>query len=159
MTRPQAARTTNVALHRAGPRLQLERRTRDCRLSARAGPGGNPSPAQSRNLRRLLDAGPPDGTLSASASAFCVRQADGLLSGKIDRLVLLERSRKVQAADVIDFKTDRLSGPDDLDAAWNFIDRSWGSLRLAVAGLYRLEPADTMSRLVFLESGGVRSVS
>ncbi len=89
---------------------------------------------------------------------FAVRDADGLLSGTIDRLVLFERNAHVQAADLIDFKTDRLTGPDDLERRVEFYRPQIAAYRRAVAKIHSLEPGQIASRLVFVQSGVVCAV-
>ncbi len=89
---------------------------------------------------------------------FAVRDAGGLLSGSIDRLVLLVRGGRVLAADVLDFKTDRLSGPDELDGRVQFYRPQIAAYRRAVGQLYQLDPEQIASRLVFVDAGVVRPV-
>ena len=118
------------------------------------------------DLRQLGFGGPACAELARSKfdlrvhreRRFAVRDADALLNGSIDRLVLLERGGQVLAADVIDFKTDRLAGPDDLENKTRFYQPQIAAYRRAVGQLYHLEPGRITSRLVFVESGVVRQV-
>jgi len=89
---------------------------------------------------------------------FAVRDAGGLLSGSIDRLVLLTRDQRVLAADVIDFKTDRVAGAAELDEKVEFYRPQIAAYCLAAARLYRLEPEQVAARLVFVETGAVRPI-
>ncbi|HWC89119.1 MAG TPA: 3'-5' exonuclease, partial [Pirellulales bacterium] len=90
---------------------------------------------------------------------FAIREKEGLLSGTIDRLVLLERHGAVQAADVIDFKTDVLSGPADLENRVKFYQPQLNAYRHAVGRLYRLAPTQVAGRLVFVAKAEVRAIS
>jgi ATP-dependent helicase/nuclease subunit A len=90
---------------------------------------------------------------------FAVRAAEGLISGSIDRLVLLVREGQVLAADVIDFKTDRVAGTAAVDDKVEFYRPQIAAYRAAVAGLYRLEPEQVAARLVFVENGDVRPIA
>ena len=89
---------------------------------------------------------------------FAVRDADALLSGAIDRLVLLVRDGRVLAADVLDFKTDLVDGPDILEKRIDFYRPQIAAYRRAVSRMHALEPDRIVSRLVFVQSGVVRSV-
>jgi ATP-dependent exoDNAse (exonuclease V) beta subunit len=89
---------------------------------------------------------------------FLVREGGQILSGQIDRLVLWYDGDRPWAADVIDFKTDRLAA-DNPAALADRVEHYRPQLeayRRALARLYRL-PADRVSaRLVFVELGIVQ---
>lgn len=85
--------------------------------------------------------------------AFLVSDSDGLLRGSIDRLVLLRDDGKPSAADIIDFKSDKVSG--DM-AGWlhtktDFYRPQLEAYRRAVALMYRLPPETITARLAFIE--------
>ncbi len=84
---------------------------------------------------------------------FAIHDAEGLLSGSFDRLVLLVRGGRVLAADLIDFKTDRPAGAAQLAAQVEFYRPQIAAYRRAIARLYRLDPARISSRLAFLRAG------
>ena len=90
---------------------------------------------------------------------FAVRDAAGLLSGSFDRLVLLVRSGRVLAADILDFKTDRVSLPDEVARQVQFYQPQLAAYRSAASQLYRLPPDRVISRLAFVTSGIVRAVT
>ncbi|MBM82423.1 MAG: hypothetical protein CMJ78_17805 [Planctomycetaceae bacterium] len=91
---------------------------------------------------------------------FAVRQGSEVVSGSIDRLVLMYSGFKLIAADILDFKTDTLS-PHDRQAQLNKVDNYRGQLesyRPAVSQIYRL-PIDRISaRLVMVSAGVVESI-
>jgi ATP-dependent exoDNAse (exonuclease V) beta subunit len=88
---------------------------------------------------------------------FAVREADQLMSGSIDRLVLISSGSKVIAADVIDFKTDDLTAGDAaaLSAKVTFYAPQIEGYRRAVATIFQLELECVAARLVFLKAGVV----
>ncbi len=90
---------------------------------------------------------------------FAVRDAAGLLSGSFDRLVLWVRSGRVLAADILDFKTDRVSLPDDVARQVQFYQPQLAAYRSAASQLYRLPPDRVISRLAFVTSGMVCAVT
>ncbi len=92
---------------------------------------------------------------------FVARLDDAILSGIIDRLVLLRRGGKVVAADIIDFKTDRLPAKDSSDLR-RVIDNYRPQLlsyRGAIAKIYSLSPSEITARLLFTENDRVFSVA
>ncbi|MBN1909965.1 MAG: UvrD-helicase domain-containing protein [Pirellulales bacterium] len=91
---------------------------------------------------------------------FAVRDEDALLTGTIDRLVVLFDGPTPAAADVIDFKTDAvsLSNPAALDARIEIYRPQLAAYRRAVAAMYGLGPDRISARLVFLEPGLVRGM-
>jgi ATP-dependent exoDNAse (exonuclease V) beta subunit len=92
--------------------------------------------------------------------SFAIRDGDELLSGSIDRLVLVRRGDELLAADVIDFKTDSLDphGTNQLDDRVEHYRPQIEAYRRAVAKLYGLAPARIAARLVFLATGQVVSL-
>ena len=92
---------------------------------------------------------------------FSVIDAGQLISGSIDRLVLIRRDGQVVAADILDFKTDTLPEGDaaalqEIAAAYRDQMRSYAK---AVGLMYRLPPDRISTRLVLLSSGQVLPIS
>ena len=88
---------------------------------------------------------------------FSVIDAGQLLSGAIDRLVLIRQAGQVIAADILDFKTDALPEGDgaalqEIAAAYRDQMRSYAK---AVGRMYRLSPDRISTRLVLLSIGQV----
>jgi ATP-dependent exoDNAse (exonuclease V) beta subunit len=92
--------------------------------------------------------------------AFALRIGDELLSGSIDRLVLVSRGPAVIAAEVLDYKTDTIptGDKDALAAKVEFYRPQIEAYRQAVMKLYRLEPQQVTARLVFLSVGRTEAV-
>lgn len=90
---------------------------------------------------------------------FVVRDGDTLLSGQMDRLVMLYDGERLVGADIVDFKTDRVSGSEDrLDARVEHYRPQLEAYRRAAAKLLRLPVEQVSARLVFLETGSVRAL-
>ena len=92
---------------------------------------------------------------------FSVIDAGQLISGAIDRLVLIRRSGQVIAADILDFKTDVLPEGDEsalqeISAAYRDQMRSYAK---AVGLMYRLSPDRIATRLVLLSVGQVMDIA
>jgi ATP-dependent exoDNAse (exonuclease V) beta subunit len=91
---------------------------------------------------------------------FAVRLDDQLVTGSIDRLVVIQSGGKPVAADVIDFKTDDIA-PDDSAALAKkiaFYQPQINAYRLAVAQMLRLPPERVAGRLIFMKPGRVEAV-
>jgi ATP-dependent exoDNAse (exonuclease V) beta subunit len=91
---------------------------------------------------------------------FLVREGERILSGQIDRLVLWYDGERPSAADVIDFKSDRLDpcNPAALADRVEHYRPQLEAYRRALTRLFRL-PADRVSaRLVFVEPGIVETL-
>jgi ATP-dependent helicase/nuclease subunit A len=86
---------------------------------------------------------------------FAIRDSGQILSGSIDRLVLIRRGGKLIAADVIDFKTDTLppKDPHALASKTAFYQPQVAAYRRAVAKLYALKERQIAARLAFLSAG------
>ena len=86
---------------------------------------------------------------------FAVPENGGLLTGSIDRLVLLLDQDRIVAADIIDFKTDQLAENDE--RGWQsrieFYRPQMQAYRRAVAALTGLSPAQISGRLLFVSAG------
>ncbi|MEZ6059356.1 MAG: UvrD-helicase domain-containing protein [Planctomycetaceae bacterium] len=86
--------------------------------------------------------------------SFVFRRSGAIVQGTIDRLVLLSKNGRPAAAEIIDFKTDRLFGDSAIWAA----DRiaHYGPqldvYREAVAHCFRVDPDAIVSRLLLLEA-------
>ena len=91
---------------------------------------------------------------------FAVRDGETILSGTIDRLVLLYDGDRPVAADVLDFKTDVVSAddPQAIAARVEEYRPQLAAYRRAVAALFHLAPARISARLVFVTPGEVRAV-
>ena len=102
----------------------------------------------------------PEGARVEQELPFLHRQADGLLQGFIDRLVLVEEEGRVVEAEVQDFKTDLLDGSDAeaVAAKVTFYRPQIHAYRDAVAGRYGLNLAAVKGTLLFLRPGLVREV-
>ncbi|MFO0871671.1 MAG: UvrD-helicase domain-containing protein [Pirellulales bacterium] len=88
---------------------------------------------------------------------FAVRLDERLVSGTIDRLVLLRPHEQVLAADIVDYKTDALEADDPaaLQARIDFYRPQLQAYRAAVARTFHLDAARVTTRLVFLSLGQV----
>ncbi len=89
-----------------------------------------------------------------------LREGDAILSGSIDRLVVLYDGDRPVGADVLDFKTDVLPPGDAaaLAARIEFYRPQLAAYRRSAARLLGLDPARVSARLVFTELGAVRSI-
>ncbi|MCE9543960.1 MAG: UvrD-helicase domain-containing protein [Planctomycetia bacterium] len=83
-----------------------------------------------------------------------------MLYGQIDRLVLAMDDGQAVAAEVLDFKTDSLSGADPAAIAGrvDFYRPQLAAYRGAVARMYRLDPKQVRARLLFVDNGVVAEV-
>ncbi|MEA1952688.1 MAG: UvrD-helicase domain-containing protein [Planctomycetota bacterium] len=91
---------------------------------------------------------------------FAVEDGEGILSGTIDRLVVLYDGDRPVGADVIDFKTDAVSldRPEEFEKRVEVYRPQIEAYRRAVVELTGL-PADRISaRLLFSQAGCVRKV-
>jgi ATP-dependent helicase/nuclease subunit A len=89
--------------------------------------------------------------------AFVYLHNGELVLGSIDRLVLLKSGGRVVAADIVDFKTDRLVGPRDqwLEARRTHYAPQLQEYRAAVSHSFGLEQKQISARLLLLEAGTV----
>jgi ATP-dependent helicase/nuclease subunit A len=91
---------------------------------------------------------------------FLHRQAEGLLQGYIDRLVLVEDGGKVVEAEVMDFKTDVMD-PSDAGALAARVEHyrpQIDAYRGAAAARYHLDLRQVAGTLLFLRTGVARAV-
>ncbi len=92
---------------------------------------------------------------------FAVLDEGHILSGSIDRLVLLHEHDRLVAADIVDYKTDAVE-PGDLAALERLVEFYRPQLeayRRAVSAMYRLPPAWICARLLFVAAGLTRAVA
>ncbi len=93
---------------------------------------------------------------------FAVRRDDELLSGTIDRLVLLKSGGRVAGAEIIDYKTDRLGtdreGPTLAELVRHYRPQQ-EAYRDAVARLYRLDSAKIRVQLLLVYSGHAAEIA
>jgi ATP-dependent helicase/nuclease subunit A len=127
-------------------------------------------------LRRSFYETPRDGSLQRALAAagagtelravahnerrFAVRDEGRLLSGIMDRLVLLYDRDRLVAADVIDYKTDSVDRDDlsGLDQLVEFYRPQLDAYRRSVAAMYHVPPRQICARLLFVSSGVMRAV-
>jgi ATP-dependent exoDNAse (exonuclease V) beta subunit len=102
----------------------------------------------------------PPGAWVERELPFLHRQAEGLLQGYIDRLVLVEEGGKVVEAEVLDFKSDVMDPSDagGLAARVEHYRPQIEAYRGAVAGRYRLDLRQVAGTLLFLRTGVARAV-
>jgi len=86
---------------------------------------------------------------------FAIRRPGQLLSGSIDRLVIVESRGQIVAADVVDYKTDDLPSDDQaaLQARAEYYQPQLAAYRTAAAELLRIDGSQIAARLVFLQPG------
>ncbi|MCA9061160.1 MAG: PD-(D/E)XK nuclease family protein, partial [Planctomycetaceae bacterium] len=91
---------------------------------------------------------------------FLYQHEQSLISGTIDRLVLLREHGRNVAADIIDFKTDRLVGNVDewVAARCDHYRSQLQDYRAAVSHCFRIDPQLISCRLVLLEADRVESI-
>jgi ATP-dependent exoDNAse (exonuclease V) beta subunit len=91
---------------------------------------------------------------------FAIRDGEQLLSGFIDRLVLLEDGGRVVAAEIIDFKTDAFDAqdPQQLSGKIAFYAPQLQAYRRAVAQMTKVPADHIVATLLFLEAGVARPV-
>jgi len=87
------------------------------------------------------------------------RYDGALLEGAIDRLVLIYDRGSLAHADIVDFKTDAVSGRDflEIEGRSEYYRPQLEAYRHAVAKMFHLEPGQVTSRLVYLSAGRIMS--
>ncbi len=114
------------------------------------------TPAIGDQLRRRAYRDQPAGRLTVETERpFAVPDQDGLLTGCIDRVVLLFDGDRVVGAEVIDFKTDQFSENDDVvwQSRVEYYLPQLEAYRRAVAILTSLPPTHISGRLLFVSAG------
>jgi ATP-dependent exoDNAse (exonuclease V) beta subunit len=85
---------------------------------------------------------------------FAIREGDGILTGSVDRLIVLRQGGQTVAADILDFKTDSIDDKRGaLDAKVAFYRPQVEAYRRAVATMLHLAPDRIASRLLFVGPG------
>ena len=123
------------------------------------------------NYAKPLDLPLPPTVLAELASAptrlevhterrIAMRDGDSILTGNIDRLVLIFHGDKIVAADLIDFKTDKIA-PEKGATVENKVDfylPQLAAYRRAVSKMLRLNESRISARLLFVGPDVVKSV-
>jgi ATP-dependent exoDNAse (exonuclease V) beta subunit len=88
---------------------------------------------------------------------FAIREDDTLLTGSIDRLVLISHKDDLIAADVTDYKTDVIAAEDEagLQSRIEYYRPQLAAYRRAVSRFTKLEESQIATRVVFLHSCSV----
>ena len=83
---------------------------------------------------------------------FAVREADGLLSGKIDRLVIGRKGGTPTFAEIIDYKTDRAEGDahETMERLREHYQPQLDAYRRAISKRTSLPPEDIRAELLFV---------
>ncbi|HEX3654975.1 MAG TPA: UvrD-helicase domain-containing protein [Pirellulales bacterium] len=89
---------------------------------------------------------------------FALRQGDVLMSGAIDRLVLIYDKQNLVAAEILDFKTDKVAGAGEVVQKIEFYRPQIEAYRSAVMQLTGLERSRVSARLLFVEADGCHLV-
>lgn len=91
---------------------------------------------------------------------FAVRDERQLLTGSIDRLVLIIRDEQVVGAEIIDFKTDALLADDDggIEKTVEHYRPQQEAYRIAVSRLFDLPNSQIRLRLLLVSPGLVREL-
>jgi ATP-dependent exoDNAse (exonuclease V) beta subunit len=92
---------------------------------------------------------------------FAIRRPGQLLSGSIDRLVVIRCGGRIVAADIIDYKTDDLPPGDHaaLKARAEYYEPQLAAYRSAAAELLRIDASQIGARLMFLHPSVVRPLA
>lgn len=108
-------------------------------------------------MRRRLEAG--DLRLEVqNERTFAIRRNAELVSGSIDRLVLLYDSERVVGADIVDFKTDQATTQKQLRKLKDVYSEQLAIYREAVAKMFDLPLENISARLLMTEAGVVMDV-
>ena len=91
---------------------------------------------------------------------FVLLDRSQLIRGTIDRLVQVKLGSRVVAADIVDFKTDRVSGEvgEWIRGRVEYYGSQLLEYRRAVARICRLDPAQVQARLLLLQADAVVEV-
>jgi len=112
-----------------------------------------------RDVIQELAAGPLTAT-AQNERGFAIRDDGQLLSGFVDRLVLLGHGPETVAAEIIDYKTDPVDVKDakQLIDKVNFYTPQLDAYRRAMAKVTHLPPERIAARLLFVEAGILETV-
>lgn len=93
--------------------------------------------------------------------SFVVPDSNSMLSGTIDRLVLIFNDQQLMAADIVDFKTDRLDfeNPLEIEKRAKHYQPQIEAYRRAVASIFQLDLERICGRLLFVGGGVVYGFS
>ncbi len=122
------------------------------------------TPAAYQQLPTLTEAeraGVADGSVELQVfneRPFAMREQGELIVGTIDRLVLLRQHGKPVAADIIDFKTDRVSSPGALEEKRETYSPQLSIYRRAISRMYGLPEKRIRSRLYMTDAAAVVDV-
>ena len=75
-----------------------------------------------------------------------------IVSGLIDRLVLVWRSGKIVAAEIIDYKTDVVESTQQLESRTDYYAGQLQQYRKAIMSMLRLPPERVRARLLFTQA-------
>ncbi len=84
--------------------------------------------------------------------AIVFDDAQQVLSGIVDRLILVWSEDRVVAADVIDYKTDHVDSAEGLEARGQYYAPQLAAYRKALAGMLRISADRIRTRLLFTEA-------
>jgi ATP-dependent exoDNAse (exonuclease V) beta subunit len=87
---------------------------------------------------------------------FALRLDDAIVQGSFDRLLLFRQGTKVVAADILDFKTDRVVDSSGISERVKIYQPQLEEYRRAAAALFGLNPQRVTARLLFVEPGELR---
>ena len=108
-------------------------------------------------LRRKLEAGELELEIQNERDFAIIRNGE-MVSGSIDRLVLLRGPSGVVAADIIDFKTDQATTQKQLKQLKGVYAEQLGVYREAVSLMFGLDQKSISARLLMTEAGVVMDV-
>lgn len=89
---------------------------------------------------------------------FAVRSGPELIAGTIDRLVLIRSPKRVEAADIIDFKTDQVRNQKQLKSLRDVYAEQLEVYRHAVMAMFDLPQSAVTTRLLMTQAGVVIEV-
>jgi ATP-dependent exoDNAse (exonuclease V) beta subunit len=91
--------------------------------------------------------------------SFVVRQEDTLVFGTVDRVTRFYRGDRLVATDILDFKTDAVSGAAAIAERVGFYRPQIQAYRRAISALTALPPERISARLLFVEPGVMETIS
>ncbi len=113
----------------------------------------------SQGITQELVGGPLEAT-AENERGFAIHEGGQLLSGFVDRLVLLSQGPETVAAEIIDYKTDPLDADDakQVTDKVNFYAPQLNAYRRAVAKVTHLPAERIAARLLFVEGEVLQTV-
>ena len=100
------------------------------------------------DIARELTDGPLELEVLCESRIAAMTQ-EHLLTGNVDRLVLMRRGDHLLAADIIDFKSDQIGDEKTLGSRVDHYRPQINAYRTAIAQMYRLDPRRVSTRLAF----------